>query len=42
MVGDAKAMDSDINIGNLRVYALDAVLPSNAPASAARVDVPPG
>jgi uncharacterized surface protein with fasciclin (FAS1) repeats len=29
MVGDAEAVDEEIQIGNLRVYAVDSVLPSN-------------
>jgi hypothetical protein len=35
MIGDADAMDAESQIGNLRVYAIDSVLPSNpAPQSA--------
>jgi len=36
MIGDAEATDEEIEIGNLRVYAVDAVLPSNPPAQTAR------
>ena len=33
MVGDATAVESDIELGNLRVYAIDGVLASNPIAS---------
>lgn len=36
MIGDAEATGEEIEIGNLRVYALNAVLPSNPPATTAR------
>ncbi len=36
MVGDATVEDEPVEIGNLRVYRIDGVLSSNAPASVAR------
>lgn len=36
MVGDATAEDEPIELGNLRVYRIDGVLSSNAPASVAQ------
>jgi hypothetical protein len=35
MIGDATVVESDIQEGSLRVYAIDQVLEANAPAQAA-------
>lgn len=39
MIGDAEAMDAEIEIGNIRVYAVDSVLPSNPTAQSARNEI---
>src|SRR5690606_17517780 len=40
MVGDAKVVETDIQEGSLRVYAIDGVLEPNAPAQAADASEP--